>query len=149
MAQLRNALRAWQVTQHMRAQIGQPSIGGQPVDHQVLGSTRQQGLATVAQVAQPRGPVDRGTGVVAFIAQLDLTGVHPDAQPDRGQRCPLQRQGSGHRVRCAGERRHKTVALALLDRAHPVMGGDDITYDLVETRDRSRHHLGLGLPQPR
>ena len=29
------------------------------------------------------------------------------------------------------------------------MGGDDITHDLVETRDRSRHHRGLGLPQSR
>src|SRR5271163_1017216 len=45
--------------------------------------------------------------------------------------------------------RHKTVTLTLLDRAHTVIGGHDITDDLVETRNRSRHHLGLGLPQPR
>ena len=101
------------------------------------------------QIAQPRGPIDRRTRVVSLIAQLHLTGMHPDAQPDRGQRRPLQLQGSGHRVGRAGERRHEAVALALLDRAHTVVRGDDITDDVVESRDRARHHLGLGLPQPR
>ena len=47
------------------------------------------------------------------------------------KRRPLQLQGSRHRIGGAGERRHETVALTLLDRAHPVMGGDNIGHDLV------------------
>ena len=73
-----------------RAQIGQPRIGRQPVDDQVVRRARQHGLAAVRQIAQPCGPVDRRADVVAFVAQLHLAGVHADAQPDRRQRCPLQ-----------------------------------------------------------
>ena len=73
------------------------------------------------QIAQPRRPVDRRAGVVALIAQLHLAGMYADAQPDRSQRGPLQRQRAGHRVAGARERGHEAVALALLDRAHPVM----------------------------
>ncbi len=50
--------------------------------------------------------------------------MHPDAQPDRGQRRPLQRQRARHRVATRGERGHEAVTLALFERAHPVMGGD-------------------------
>ena len=138
MAQLHHPLRAGQITQRMGAQIGQPRAVRQPIDHQCFGRARQHGLAAVAQIAQPRGAVDGRAGVVALIAQLHLTGMHPDAQPDRGQRRPLQLQRRGHRIRGARERRHKTVTLTLLDRAHPVMGGDDIDTDLIQTRDRPR-----------
>ena len=128
MAQLHHPLRAGQITQRVGAQIGQPHTVGEPVDHQLLGRARQHRLAAVGQIAQPRGAVDRRAGVVTLIAQLHLAGVHPDAQPDRGQRRPLQLQRSRHRIGGAGERRHEAVALALLDRAHPVMGGDDIRH---------------------
>ena len=101
------------------------------------------------QIPQPGRAVDRRAGVVTLIAQLHLTGMHPNAQPDRSQRRPLQLHRGRHRIRSTGERRHKTVALTLLDRAHAVMGGDDVTDHLVEPRNRGRHHLGLGLPQPR
>ncbi len=101
------------------------------------------------QIAQPRRAVDGRAGVVALVAQLHLAGVHPDTQPDRGQRRSLQLEGAGHRIGGARERGHETVTLALLDRAHTVMGGDDIAHDLVEPRNRGRHLLGLGLPQPR
>ncbi len=83
----------------------------------------------MAQIAQPRGPIDRRAGVIALIAHLDFAGMHPDAQPDRGQRRPLQLQRRRHRIRSPGERRHEAVALTLLDRAHPVVDADrlDIT----------------------
>ena len=126
MTQLHHPLRAGQITQRVGAQIGQPGALREPVDHQRFGRPRQHGLAAVAQIAQPCGAVDGRAGVVAFVAQLDLAGMHPDAQPDRGQRRPLQRHGSGHRIRGARERRHKTVTLTLLNRAHTIMGGDDI-----------------------
>ncbi len=58
----------------------------------------KHGLAAVRQIAQPRGAVDGRADVVAFVAQLHLAGMHPDAQPDRGQRRPLQLQRAGHRV---------------------------------------------------
>jgi hypothetical protein len=75
--------------------------------------------------------------------------MHSDAQPDRGQRCPLQHKCTRDRVAGTGERDHEAIALALLDRAHTAMGGDDIGEGAVEVRDRGGHHLGLGLPQPR
>src|SRR5262249_41587842 len=53
------------------------------------------------------------------------------------------------RVGGAGERGREAVALALFNRTHPVMGGDDVGHDLVEARDRSGHLVGLDLPQPR
>jgi hypothetical protein len=66
-----------------------------------------------------RGAVNGGTDVVALITQLHLTGMHTDTQPDRGQRRPLQFECARHRITRAGERRHKTVALTLLERPHP------------------------------
>ena len=90
-----------------------------------------------------------GPDVVALVAQLHVAGVHADAQLDRCQRCPLQVQRAGHRVGGARERDHEAVALALLDRTHTVVGGDDVRQRLVEARDGGRHRLGLGLPQPR
>ena len=67
-AQLHHPLGAGQITQRMGTEVGQPGIGGQLVDHQVLGGARQHGLAAVGQVAQPRGPVDGGADVVPLVA---------------------------------------------------------------------------------
>jgi hypothetical protein len=133
----------------MSPKVSQPGIGRKLVDNHVLGCARQHGLAPVRQIAQPRSAIDRRTGVVAFIAQLYLAGMHADAQPDRRKRCPLQLKRARHRVGRAGERRHKTVALALFHRPHSAMGGDDFGDSLVEACDRGGHLLELGLPQPR
>jgi hypothetical protein len=149
MAQLHHPFRAGQIAQPVGAQIGQPHPGREPVDHQRLGRTRQHRLPAMGQITQPRAPVDGRTRVAAIIAQLHLAGMHRDAQPDRGQRCPLQLQRARHRVGGAGERGHETVALALLHWAHPAMGGDDIGHDVLEACDRGGHLIGLGLPQPR
>ena len=62
---------------------------------------------------------------------------------------PLQLQGTLHCVSRTGERGHEAVALPLLHRPHPAMGGDDFGDGLGEARDRGGHLLGLGLPQPR
>ena len=75
--------------------------------------------------------------------------MHTDAQSDRRQRCPLQFQRTHHRVACARERQHKTVTLALLDRTHTTMGGDQVSKRGIEPCDRGRHRLRLALPQPR
>jgi hypothetical protein len=90
--------------------------------------------------------VDGGTDVVALVAQSHLSGMHPDSQPDRRQWCPLQLQRTGHRVGRAGERRHKTVTLTLLDRPHTAMGGNQSTQRVIQARKGRRHLLGLGLP---
>ena len=112
--------------------VSQASAGSRSSD-QILGRARQHGLAAVGEIAQPCGPVDRRADVVAFVAQLHLAGVHADAQPDRRERRPLQVQRARHRVAGAGERDHEAVALALLDRPHPAVGGD-----ACRTRVRSR-----------
>ena len=133
----------------MGAKIGQPGACREPVDDHVLGRARQHGLPAMGQIAQPRGAVDGRAGVVVLIAQLHLPGMHPDAQPDRCQRCPLQLQRARHRVAGARERDHEAIALALFDRPHTVMVRDDVAHRTIQSPDRGRHLLGLGLPQPR
>ena len=149
MAELNYPFGARQIAQRVSAQIGQPGIGRQTVDDHVLGRAGQHRLPAVRQIAQPRGPIDGRTDVVALVAQLDLTGMDADAQPDRGQRRLLQIQGTQNGIAGAPERDHETVALALFDRPHPVVGGDGVGDGLIEARESGGHLLGLGLPQPR
>jgi hypothetical protein len=75
--------------------------------------------------------------------------MHADTQPDWGQRRPLQLQRTPHRVSGAGERDHEAIALALLDRPQAIMGSDDVAHHAVLARNRRRHLIRLGLPQPR
>ena len=148
-AELHHPFGAGQIAQRMGAEVGQRDVGRELVDDKRFRRTREHRLAAVGEIAQPRGAVDRRADVVALVAQLHVAGVHADAQLDRRQRCPLQVQGTSHRVGGAGERDDEAVALALLDGPHTVVGGDRIGQCLVEARDRGLHRLGLGLPQPR
>jgi hypothetical protein len=107
-------------------EIGQPCIDGELVLNELFGHTRQHGLAAVRQVAQPRGLVDRRARVVALVAQTDVAGVHPDAQPDRRKIRALEFQRARHRVACAGERGDEAVAFTLFDWAHTVVLRDEL-----------------------
>ena len=149
MAQLRHPFGVGQIAQPMGAQIGQPRVWREPLGDQFLGRAGEHGLPAMGEIAQPGGAVDRRADVVAFVAQLDLAGMQPDAQPDRGQRGPLQLQRTGHCVGRAGERGHEAVALTLLHRPHAAVAGDDFGDRLVEACEGGGHLLGLGLPQPR
>ena len=100
------------------------------------------------QIAQSRGAVDGRAGVVAFIAQLNLAGMHSDAQPDWRQRGALQLQRRRHRIRRAGERRHEAITFALFDGAHAAVFSDGFRHRLIEPSHRGRHLLGLALPEP-
>ena len=148
-AELHHPFGAGQIAQRMGAEVDQRDVLRELVDDKRFRRTREHRLAAVGEVAQPRGAVDRRADVVAFVAQLDVAGVHADAQLDRCQRRPLQLQRAGHRVGGAGERDDEAVALALLDRSHTVVGGDRVGQRLVEARDRGLHRVGLGLPQAR
>ena len=103
----------------------------------------------MSQVPQSSGAIDRRPDVVALVPKPNLAGVDPDAQPDRGQRCPLQVQRTSDRVGRAGESDHEAVALALLDRADSITGGDDVQHHLIEARHSGGHLIRLGFPQPR
>ena len=117
-------------TQGVRAQIGQPDVlvGSMSSDQSFRG-TRQHGLAAVSQIAQPRGPVDGRAGVVAFVAELDLAGVHPDPQPDRGQAGPA---GTPAHTATASEARANAATKLSPSPCsigpHPVVGGDDLAH---------------------
>ena len=97
------------------------------------------------EIAQPRRPVDGGADVIAFIAQLHLTGMHADAQSDRRQRGTLEFQRTGHRVTGPRECNDEAVALTLLDRPHPAMCGDqsDVHHPAARTQLSSRR---VGFP---
>ncbi len=101
------------------------------------------------QIPYPRRPVDRGPHVVGRVAELNLTGVQADPQPQRRQRRPLQRQSTTHRIRSTRESRHETVTLTLFDRAHPAVGSDALVHRTIQQRQRGRHLLWLGLPERR
>jgi len=103
----------------------------------------------MSQLPQPGCAIDRRPYVVALVAQPNLAGVETDPQPERGQRCPLQVQRAGHRVRGAGERDHEAVALALFDWADSVTCRDDVHQHLIKAGDGGGHFISLGLPQPR
>ena len=151
-AQLHHAFGPGQIPQRVGTEVGQPGVGGQLVDDQILGGARQHGLAAVGQVAQARGPVDGRADVVArifWVPQPHLAGVQADAQPDRRQRRPLQVKGARHRIRRTPERDHEAVALTLLDRADAIVRGDGVGHGLIQPRYRGGHLLGLGLPEPR
>ena len=90
MAQLRYPDGTGEVAQPVAAQIGQPRLVGKLVFDHLLGCGRNDGLAAVCQVAQPRGLVDRRARVVALVAQLHVAGVNPDTKLDRGEIGPLQ-----------------------------------------------------------
>ncbi len=146
MTQLHHSLWARHATQRITAQIRQPNTVGQPIHHQRFGHPRQHRLTAMRQIAQPRGPIDRRARIVGLVTQLDLAGVHPNPDPDRGQRRPLQCQRTSNRVRCTGERGHEAVALALFQRAHPAVSGERCVHRLVEQRQRGGHLFGLGFP---
>ena len=130
-AQLHHPLGAGQIAQRVSPQIGQPGISRKLIDNQIACGRRQHCLPTVGQIAQPRRPVDRRADVIALVAQLHIAGMHPDAQPDRRQRRPLQLKRARHRISGTRKRDHEAVALALLDRAHTAMGGDDVAQQPV------------------
>ena len=149
MAQLYHSLGAGQITQRVGAQIGQPRVERERVEHHRFGRAGQQGLAAMAEIAQSRGAVDGRAGVVALVAQLNLSGMQPNPQPDRGQRLALQPECTSHRIRRAGKRRDEAVALALFDGSHAVVGGDGVRYDLIHPRHGRDHLVGLAFPEPR
>jgi hypothetical protein len=130
MAQLHNAFRPRQVPKWMCAMVAQPRVVGQMVEHHRFGRTRQQRLAAVAQIAEPRRPVDRRPDVVALVAQLDLARVHTYPQPDRRKRGALQRQRARDGVTGARER------------------DDEVCQRGIQPGDGGGHLVGLGLPQP-
>jgi hypothetical protein len=70
-----------------------------------------------------------------------------DAQPDRVKRYALQVQGAGHSVAGPPEGDDKAIALALLDRPHPVMGVHEPRQRAVEVRNGGGHLLGHRFPQ--
>ena len=149
MAQLHHPFQTREIPQLMRTKIGQPGVARQPVENQILGSAREHRLPAVGQIAQTCGPIDGRADAVALVTQLHFAGMHADTQPDRRQRCALQLQRTRHRIAGTRERDYKAIALALFDRAHAVMGGDDLTHRAIEPRDGGRHLLRLRLPEPR
>ena len=117
---------AGEVAQAMAAQIGQPGVVGELVFDHFLRRGRDDGLAAVREVAYPGRLVDRRARVVAFVAQLHITGVNADAQLDRRQIRSLQFERACHRVTGPGECGDEAVALTLFDGAYPAVLGDEL-----------------------
>src|SRR6478609_7610618 len=117
------------------------SVVGQPFGYQVGGRLRHQCLATVAEVSDPGGTVDRRADVVALVSELDLAGVDPDPQANGGKVNQLQVEGTGDSVRRPAERHHEAVAFALLDGTNPAVASDDLPRHIVQAGDRRGHGL--------
>ena len=119
------------------------------VEHHVFGRRRHHGLSPVRQVAEAGSSVDGRADVVPFVAQLYLTGVQADPQPDRGERCALQFDGTRHRVAGPRESDDEAVTLTLLDGTHTVVRRDELNQCAVERRYSGGHLVRPRLPQPR
>jgi hypothetical protein len=132
----------------MGAKLAHPYAVRETLGDHLVGHPGQHGLTAVSQIPEARSAIDRRAHVVALVPQLDLAGVHADAQPQRCKRRQLQLQGTGHRIACAGEGNHEAVAFALFDRTNALMLRNDFGQHLVEARHRCRHLLRLALPEP-
>ena len=70
-------------------------------------------------------------------------------RPGLGDERSLGIDRRGHGVGRTGERAHHAVALALLDRPHAAVAGDDLVQDLVVPGNRHGHRFGRPFPPPR
>ena len=153
MDHLPHALGTAEVLQPVRPEVGQVHAVRQVVDDQAGGCVRDEDLVPVADRSKASASDHGLTEVVAFVAQLGLAGVDRHAHVEVGPRRPgLGHQGSlgidrrGHRIRRTGERGHHAVALALFDRPHAAVAGDDLVQDLVVPGDRHGHRLRASAP---
>ena len=95
---------------------------------------------------QPGGTDDRVAGVVGLVAESGVAGVYGDPdlegrnrRPGLGLEAPLGIERSVHRVGRPGEGGDDAVALALLDRPHPAVGGHHRVEQLVVAGDGDGH----------
>ena len=151
--QLPHPLRAPEILQPVTSEIDQVGASRQIVDHQRSRHVRQQHLPAVTARPQPGTADDRQPEIVALVTQLRLTGVqrHPDRQPTTVRPWLRAQRTLGCQRRCDGvgrpaERGDDTVALALLHRADPAMGGDRLVEQLVVARHRDCNRPRLPLP---
>jgi hypothetical protein len=149
MNQLVDVLWPVQVTHAVRAEIKQGRPVLEAVHDQIVRRLRQQRLAAMSEIAQPRTPVDGRPDVVALVTQLHVAGVQRDPQADRREIGRLHVQRAPHRVCGAGEGDHEAVALALLDRTRAMMPVHHLVQQRIEARHRVRHRRRVRLPQPR
>jgi hypothetical protein len=145
-----------EVLQPVQAEVGECRAAGRAVTDEVDGRARDEHLAADADRAQPSATNDRGSEVVALVAEFDLARV--DGHPHRDRRGIRPRLGlqsqlcvacCGERVRRERERRDDAVPFSLLDRSHAVVVDDRLVEDLVVPRDRGRGRIGIVLPPPR
>ena len=144
-----------EIAQAVHPPVGQLSPGRQAVDHEVVRGPREQDLAAVRELAQPRAAAQRQPEVVALVAQLRLRRVQRDAHPQRRSLGPgvcahatldLERRGDG--IRAAREGGDDAVALSLLDRPHSSVKRHRLLQQRVVLGHCTRHRLWLVLPQP-
>jgi hypothetical protein len=76
--------------------------------------------------------------------------VEPEAHPEQppGER-PLDLQRARHSIARPAERGDEAVALALLDRPHPVEAAHELVDDVIQLHERRLRRLGVVLPRPR
>ena len=137
--ELEQVLRPLQVAQPVDPQVAQGGAGGQGVPRQDGGGRREEHLAPVAG-GREAGAAVQGLPEVVPALHVHLPGVQPHPYPERARFAPglgperdLPRQGGGHRVPRAGERRvdgiphrlehHPLVALHRLPQEGVVAGG--------------------------
>ena len=102
----------------------------------------------MSEVANTGGAVDRRPDVVGLVAQLDFSGVQPNAQPDRRQRRALQIERACDRVTRASEGDDEAVALTLFEGRTPPWAPTTSAACGQEQR-RRRSSRRPGSPQPR
>ncbi len=124
------------------------------VAQQLLGGERHEDLAAVGDTHQPRRPVQRGAVVVA-VATVGRSGVDPHAHtqlaglaPRLGRERTLRIERRTRSVRLQW-RRHACAPSPVILTTYPSCAVDRVAQDLVVTRERGLHRLGVLLPETR
>ena len=150
MAELIDPFPSVEAVEPDRLALDQARAAGDRIAHHLARGRRHQHLRAVREAAQARTTDERRTVVASGYAQLGLARMDGHAHPHRstvgpglrGQR-PLGVQRRRQRVAGARERRHRGVALALLDRRMPAVSGDGGRDQLALARHHVRGARGL------
>ncbi len=146
MDHLPHPLGTTEVLQPMRTKIGEVHAVRQLIEDQPRSRVRNEDLVTVPDRSQASASDHGLTEVVPFVAQLGFAGVHRHTHVElRPCRPGLSGEPSlgidrrRNRIGRAGEHGHHAVALALFNRPHATVSGDDLVQDLVVPRDGDGH----------
>jgi hypothetical protein len=151
--ELKDLIGQAEVFEPLRAQIAQRRVERELLAHQLLSGEREQDLAAVPGIQEPRRAVERRPEVIVT-SHLGTARVQRHAHPQWFRQrprlydeCALGGQRGCQRVRRLGEGREDAIADGLED--HAPVRGDALLHQGIVAGERGRHRVRMSLPQLR